>query len=245
VSNDRVRILGIDVHAWTMERTVSEIERRIAAREFTQHTVVNVAKIVNMHRDQTLWDAVTACDIVNVDGQGVVWGARTLGVTVPERVAGVDLFIELLGMAERRGFSVYFLGAKDDVVTECATKLQAQFPGLRIAGWHHGYFWDDEEALVKRIADSGADLLFVAITSPKKERFIDRWGEKLGVKFVMGVGGTFDVMSGRVRRAPRIVQRMGLEWAFRTAQEPRRMWRRYASTNARFAVMLIKARLGR
>jgi N-acetylglucosaminyldiphosphoundecaprenol N-acetyl-beta-D-mannosaminyltransferase len=108
---------------------------------------------------------------------------------------------------------------------------------------HHGYFWDDEEQVVEMIRRSSARLLFVAITSPKKENFINRWKDRLGVDFVMGVGGTFDVVAGKVRRAPVWMQRSGLEWAYRVAQEPRRMWKRYFTTNTKFALMLIKSRI--
>lgn len=239
------QIFGVPLHAWTMRQTVDEIERRLDAGEFTQHTVVNVAKIVNLRRDDALKQAVVGCDIINIDGMGVVWGARFLGERVPERVAGIDLFVELLALAERRGFRVYFLGATEDVVQEAVVKLTRRFPALQVAGAHHGYFWEDEPGMVAKIKASKADLLFVAITSPRKERFIDRWSDELGVKFVMGVGGTFDVMAGKVRRAPAVVQRLGLEWLYRTAQEPRRMWRRYASTNARFAGLLLREKLKR
>ncbi|ACD18430.1 WecB/TagA/CpsF family glycosyltransferase [Paraburkholderia phytofirmans] len=227
----------------TMQETVNIIGDRIEARQFTQHVVVNVAKLVNMQTDSVLYSSVRACDIVNIDGMGVVWGARLLGHAVPERVAGVDLFDRLLQMAAARELPVFLLGATDEVVARTAAVVTLRHPELRIAGYHHGYFWDDEEGMVETIRKSGAKLLFVAITSPKKESFINRWQDRLGVDFVMGVGGTFDVVAGKVRRAPQWMQRHGLEWAYRVIQEPRRMWKRYFVTNNRFAVMLLRARL--
>jgi N-acetylglucosaminyldiphosphoundecaprenol N-acetyl-beta-D-mannosaminyltransferase len=231
------------LHPWSMHQTVDEIARRLRAGEFTQHVVVNVAKIVTMHKDPVLRESVSSCDIINIDGMGVVWGARFLGIDVPERVAGVDLFHQLLAMSVREGFSVYLLGAQDDVVVATAANVQTNYPGLKIAGFHHGYFWDDEAAMVKKIRDSGAQLLFVAITSPKKENFINRWRDKLGVNFVMGVGGTFDVVAGKVKRAPLWMQTWGLEWLYRVLQEPRRMWKRYLITNAKFAVLLLREKV--
>lgn len=227
----------------TMQETVNIIGDRIEARQFTQHVVVNVAKLVNMQTDSVLHSSVRACDIVNIDGMGVVWGARLLGHAVPERVAGVDLFDRLLQMAAARELPVFLLGATDEVVARTAAVVTLRHPELRIAGYHHGYFWDDEVGMVETIRKSGAKLLFVAITSPKKESFINRWQDRLGVDFVMGVGGTFDVVAGKVRRAPQWMQRHGLEWAYRVIQEPRRMWKRYFITNNRFAVMLLRARL--
>ena len=239
----RIELFGCPMDIATMQETVNIIGDRIEARQFTQHVVVNVAKLVNMQTDSVLHSSVRACDIVNIDGMGVVWGARLLGHAVPERVAGVDLFDRLLQMAAARGLPVFLLGATDEVVARTAAVITLRHPELRIAGHHHGYFWDDEEGMVETIRKSGAKLLFVAITSPKKESFINRWQDRLGVDFVMGVGGTFDVVAGKVRRAPQWMQRHGLEWAYRVIQEPRRMWKRYFVTNNRFAVMLLRARL--
>jgi N-acetylglucosaminyldiphosphoundecaprenol N-acetyl-beta-D-mannosaminyltransferase len=227
----------------SMAETVEAIREAVVARRFTQHVVVNVAKLVNMRRDAQLNESVRSCDIINIDGMGVVLGARFLGHDVPERVAGVDLFHELLAMSAREGLSVYLLGAKDEVVAATASKVQALYPGLKVAGYHHGYFWNDEAAMVEKIRASGAQLLFVAITSPKKENFINRWRDQLGVTFVMGVGGTFDVVAGKVKRAPLWMQKSGLEWFYRVVQEPGRMWKRYLVTNSLFAMMLLKARI--
>jgi N-acetylglucosaminyldiphosphoundecaprenol N-acetyl-beta-D-mannosaminyltransferase len=171
----------------------------------------------------------------------VVWAGRLLGHDIPERVAGVDLFDRLLQEAARRGYPVFLLGATQAVVSATAARCTVRYPGLQLVGYHHGYFWDNEAAVVQQIRASGARLLFVAITSPRKENFIHRWQAELGVDFVMGVGGTFDVVAGKVRRAPLWMRRSGLEWLFRVLQEPRRMWKRYLVTNVRFAVMLAGA----
>ncbi|APR39507.1 WecB/TagA/CpsF family glycosyltransferase [Paraburkholderia sp. SOS3] len=237
----RIELFGCPMDAATMDEAVEWIGQRIAARQFTQHVVVNVAKLVHMQNDARLAESVRACDIVNIDGMGVVWGARLLGHDVPERVAGVDLFDRLLAHAATRGYPVFLLGGTGSVVERAAQACIGRHARLDIAGHHHGYFWDDEEAVVQAIRASRARLLFVAITSPKKENFINRWKNELGVDFVMGVGGTFDVIAGKVRRAPRWMQRCGLEWLFRVMQEPRRMWRRYLGTNSRFALMLGRA----
>ncbi|MFM0395710.1 WecB/TagA/CpsF family glycosyltransferase [Paraburkholderia phytofirmans] len=239
----RIELFSCPMDIATMDGTVEAISSRLERGKFTQHVVINVAKLVRMQNDAELAASVRACDIINIDGMGVVWAARLLGVPVPERVAGVDLFERLLALASQKDVPVFLLGATDAVVTRAATVVSERYPGLRVAGHHHGYFWGDEEAAVELIRRSGAKLLFVAITSPMKENFIDRWKDRLGVDFVMGVGGTFDVVAGRVRRAPSWMQHCGLEWAFRVAQEPRRMWRRYLVTNTRFMLMLLKARL--
>lgn len=239
----RIELMGCPMDVASMGETVTTIRDAVAARRFTQHVVVNVAKLVNMRTDPQLDASVRACDIINIDGMGVVIGARFLGHDVPERVAGVDLFHALLAMSAQEGFSVFLLGAKDQVVSTAAAKVQALYPGLKLAGYHHGYFWDDEAAMVDTIRASGAQLLFVAITSPKKENFINRWRDQLGVSFVMGVGGTFDVVAGKVKRAPLWMQKYGLEWLYRVMQEPGRMWKRYLVTNAKFGGLLVREKL--
>ncbi len=236
----RIEFLKAPMDIATMQETVTFIESRIEQKQFLQHVVVNVAKIVNMQKDPVLAESVKACEVINIDGMGVVFGARFLGHDVPERVAGVDLFHELLAMSAKRDFPVFLLGATEEVVNKTAEVVKAQNPNLNIAGYHDGYFWQDEEAVVTKIRESGAKLLFVAITSPKKENFINKWQDKLGVDFVMGVGGTFDVVAGKVKRAPQWMQKAGLEWLYRVIQEPGRMWKRYLITNSKFAYLLIK-----
>lgn len=236
----RIQIFSCPMDASTMSETVHAIGDRIERREFTQHVVVNVAKLVNMQTDRMLADSIRACDLINIDGMGVVWAARVLGHDVPERVAGIDLFFALAAMAAERRYPVYLLGATAEVVEKTTQKLRSQFPKLEICGYQHGYFWDDEVGAVEKIRRSGARLLFVAITSPKKEQFINEWKSRLGVDFVMGVGGSFDVVAGKVRRAPRWMQRVGLEWFYRVIQEPGRMWRRYFRTNLIFVSMLVR-----
>lgn len=227
------------MHAISRKNTVEEIKTQILAGNFTQHVVINVAKLIHMRSDNALKRSVISCDMINIDGMGVVWGGRFLGHKIPERVAGVDLFHQLLSMSASNNFSVYLLGATEEVVAKTATTVEAMYPGLKVAGFHHGYFWDDEEKMVETIRNSNARLLFVAITSPKKENFINRWKDQLGVNFVMGVGGTFDVVAGKVKRAPLWMQNHGLEWLYRVIQEPGRMWKRYLTTNLQFAWLLM------
>mgnify|MGYP001547788341 CR=1 FL=1 len=208
----RIELLSCPMDVATMDETVDVIAQRVEKKIFTQHVVVNVAKVVNMRKDLVLNESVCACEIINIDGMGVVLGARMLGHEIPERVAGIDLFHHLLQMSAERGFPVFLLGARNEIVLEARRRVEELYPNLIVAGCHHGYFWDDEAAVVEKIHESGARLLFVAITSPKKENFINKWKDQLGVDFVMGVGGTFDVVAGKVKRAPLWMQEYGLEW---------------------------------
>lgn len=245
----RIEFMGSPMDNLSMQESVNIIETNVANGAFLQHVVVNVAKLVHMQDDSELAESVKACDIINIDGMGVVLGARFCGHNVPERVAGVDLFHQLLAMSARREFPVFLLGASQEVVTKTAETVKRLYPELCLAGFHHGYFFDEkgdnEQAVVEQIKTSGAKLLFVAITSPRKENFINRWQDQLGVNFVMGVGGTFDVVAGKVKRAPKWMQQYGLEWFYRIVQEPRRMWKRYLVTNSQFLFLLLKEKFKR
>jgi len=205
--------------------------------------VANAAKVVGMRRDRTLWDATLACDLLLADGMSIVWASRLLGRPLPERVAGIDLFVELLRQAESLGRSVYFLGAEEGVLRAMLARLSREYPTLHVAGARHGYFGDAEEpAIADAIRDSGADYLFLGMSSPKKEIFLARWARPIGVRICHGVGGSFDVLAGKTRRAPRWMRRAGLEWSYRLIQEPRRLWKRYLFTNLAFLGLVLKER---
>jgi len=241
----RIEFLGIKMDVASMSTTVSVIDQGIYKHQFLQHAVINVAKLIHMRRDKQLYDSVEACDIINIDGIGVMWGARFLGHDIPEKVSGIDLFYELLTLSSQRGYPVFFLGAEQEVVVKAVAVLQKRYNRLRISGFHHGYFWDNEVDIVNEINTSGARLLFVAITSPKKEIFINTWKDQLGVDFVMGVGGTFDVVASKIARAPSWMQNYGLEWLYRLIQEPGRMWRRYLISNTEYVCLLLREKFSK
>jgi len=225
-----------------MDEAVARCEAAIATRAYLQHMSVNANKFAGMHGDPELREMVRSCGLVTADGQSVVWGTRLLGARLPERVAGIDLMTRLLEAADREGYAIFVLGAKREVLDTAMAKIRERYPGLAIAGARDGYYEDDEAAEVcDEIRASGADMLFVAMSSPRKEYFLGERGPSLGVPFAMGVGGSIDVIAGLTRRAPEALQRAGLEWAYRLAQEPRRLAHRYLKTNARFALMVLKA----
>jgi N-acetylglucosaminyldiphosphoundecaprenol N-acetyl-beta-D-mannosaminyltransferase len=234
----RVTLFGVAMDPLTMDQTVQRCLAAVRDGERLEVGVVNAAKLVAMRRDPRLRAAVTGCDLVVADGQAVVWAGRLLRARLPERVAGIDLFTRLLDAAERAGHSVYLLGAKPHVVQELTRRLALSHPALKIAGARDGYFSDaEQEQVADAVRDSGADLLFLGMTSPKKEVFTAAHGARTGVRVVHGVGGSFDVLAGVTRRAPRLWQRLGLEWLYRLLQEPRRLGRRYLTTNAAFVMM--------
>lgn len=242
---DRAEVLGVAIDRLDMAQTTARCRAAIEEGRYVQHVVVNAAKIVALHDDPALRRIVADCEIVNADGQAVVWASRLLGDPLPERVAGIDLMHELLALAAREDRDVWVLGATPEVLTRALENLRAAHPGLRIAG-RDGYFSAaEEEEVCAEIRASGASLLLVAMPSPDKERFLGTHGPSLEVPLVMGVGGAIDVAAGVTRRAPRVWQRAGLEWLYRVAQEPRRLAGRYLRTNGRFVALVLRALIAR
>lgn len=238
----RITLMGCQIDNLSMEETLRTIEGFILSGQPHQHVVVNVDKLVKASRDPGLRAIINDCALVNVDGMPVVWASRLLGKPLKERVAGVDLFEALMRRAGEKGWRVFLLGAREEVVSAVARQYQRTYPQLVLAGYRNGYWnGDAEEArVVEQIRDSRADLLFVAISSPKKEQFLGRYQAEMKIPFAMGVGGTFDVAIGRVRRAPLWMQKSGLEWFYRFLQEPRRMFRRYFIDDMAFIWLFIK-----
>jgi N-acetylglucosaminyldiphosphoundecaprenol N-acetyl-beta-D-mannosaminyltransferase len=241
-SNIPVRtLLGIPLAAARMTQVLDLVDTTIAARRRLRIGVVNAAKVVNMRRDELLRTDVLSSDIILADGIAVVWASRVLRQPLPERVAGIDLMTGMLERGNRAGYRIYALGASEDVLEGTVARIAADYPGVRVVGRHHGYFTSEEEAAIAAdIAASKPDILLVAMTSPKKENFLGRWAESLQVPVCHGVGGSFDVMAGKVQRAPLAWQRLGLEWLYRVKQEPARLWRRYLVTNVLFTCMVLR-----
>jgi len=236
-----VDLLGMPLHPVTMRQAVALVEQAVETRRPLRHLAMNAAKLVAVHHDESLRSAVVSADLVTADGQSIVWAARFLHRPVPERVTGIDLMDASLDLAAHRGHRVFMLGARAEVLRDAVAALRRRFPGLRIVGAIDGYYTPSQEAgVVRQIAAARPDMLFVALSSPKKERFLADHEAQLGIPFCMGVGGSLDVIAGRVRRAPRPLQRLGLEWFFRLIQEPRRLWRRYLRTNTRFVGLVVR-----
>jgi N-acetylglucosaminyldiphosphoundecaprenol N-acetyl-beta-D-mannosaminyltransferase len=222
----RVNLLGAEIDALSMD----DIVERAAAlvRDYRPYRIMtlNPEFLYQAQSDQELLELCRRADIVTADGVGIVWACRVAGQPVPERVTGIDLMLRLAERAAAENWSIYLFGAAPGVAGEAADKLSRDFPGLRIAGTQHGYFQGDEEdRIAADINKAKTDLLFVALGAPKQEIWIDRYFGKFGSGVAVGVGGSFDVLSGRVRRAPRWVRQLHLEWLSRLLRDPSR-WRR-------------------
>lgn len=239
-------VLGVRLHAISEDDMVDACDSAIRAHQRLLIGVVNATKMVNMRRSELLNDSVTSSDAVVADGMSVVWAGRILGQPLPGRVNGTNLFEKLLALANKNKYRVFLLGAREEVLDEMCSRIQAKHPDLVISGRRNGYFSEAESAdVAEEISASGSDMLFVGITSPKKEVFMAKYGADLQTPIVHGVGGSFDVLAGVVKRAPVSWQNAGFEWLYRVIQEPGRMWKRYLTTNSKFIWLVLKAFLKR
>ena len=214
----RIRIAGCPVDCLDFDGAVRELARRIDSRTPTHVAFVNIFKIAMVNANPNLRTAVERADLLFADGMPVVWASRLLGRPLPARVAGIDLMQAMVALAAERGYGVFLLGATQDVVTRTAQALRFHNPRLRIVGYRDGYFSEsDEDQVVEEIRLAKPDLLFVGISSPKKEMWADRNLHRLGVPICQGVGGSFEVLVGTAHRAPVWMQKSGLEWLYRLA----------------------------
>ena len=243
MTDNRYPILNTYVNAVSMEETVAEVEKIISEGNPTQHVVINASKVNLMNENEELRKIVNACPLINADGASIVWAAKKLGIPLTERVTGIDLFLNLVRVAAEKGYKIYLFGAKEEVVQKVRDIFMKQYPSLQIVGIRNGYFSEaDEPGMVADMAASGADMMFVAFSSPKKEFWVNKYLNDLNIPFVMGVGGSFDVVAGVTDRAPKWMQDHGLEWFYRFIQEPKRMFNHYIIGNWKFIAYTYKCK---
>ncbi len=233
------RLFALPLNAVTFEEA-SQFAADAVAAEIPRHVLfVNAAKVVMARDDRRLRDALERADLVAVDGQPVVWASKLLGRSVPARVPGIDYMNEVLRLANRFRWRVFFLGSTEAVLGEVERHCRSNLPGVVLAGHHHGYFDTDRDREIADLVEAArAEVLFVAMPSPRKEYWLSDYGRRSGAFLAVAVGGSYEVLVGRVKRAPDSWQRAGLEWLWRTLQEPRRLGPRYLQTNSRFLAMV-------
>ena len=223
---ERVEILGVKVDAVTMIQAVERVENLIAEENSSLVATANAEMILNATHDAELKKILNAADLVVPDGAGTVWAARHLGKQMPERVAGFDLVQELMKIAPVLGTKFFLFGAAPGIADKAKLKAEALYPGIKIVGTRNGYFKaEDEPEIISQIKNSRADILLAALGVPKQEKWLFKYKDELKVPVSIGVGGTFDVMAGVVRRAPLWMQKARLEWLFRAMLQPSRAGR--------------------
>ncbi|HWK89938.1 MAG TPA: WecB/TagA/CpsF family glycosyltransferase, partial [Longimicrobium sp.] len=238
------------VDACTMRQAVAAMLERARAGGPPAYVVTpNAHHLVLLEDSAPFRGVYRGAWLVLADGMPLLWAARLLGTPLPEKVSGSDLFVEVCGAAAGTGLRVFLLGGRPGAAEGAARELERRFPGLRLAGAHcppFGFERDPAalEQVERAIRDAAPHLLFVGLGAPKQELWIQANAARLGVPVAAGVGVSFEFVAGMVRRAPRWMQRAGLEWFYRLLREPRRLWRRYASTNPRFVALVLRQRRG-
>lgn len=241
----RVQFLNSNIDNLTMNETLTKIDTIIKKGKPVQHVVVNANKINLMQKDLLLRSIVNSSELINADGASILLAGKLLGKPVVERVTGIDLFCELLIKCETNGYRPYFLGATKETIKTLIRTIREDYPKIDIAGYRDGYFTENEsEDIAAEISATNAAILFVGFSSPQKEYWINKHLEQMNVPFVMGVGGSFDVLAGKTKRAPDYLQKIGMEWFYRFAQEPRRMFKRYFVGNLLFVYYTLKEKIG-
>ena len=231
-------ILGIPVVPYTMEEAVTKLTENVLKKKRSFVVTAN-AEIIMMAQDDPEYKTILSqtADLILPDGAGTVWAGNYLGYVIPERVAGYDLYLRLLEQAAKKNIPVYFFGGKPGIAEEAAEEGKRRWPGLKVAGCRNGYFSADEEpGIIEGINRSGAVMLFAALGAPKQEKWLAKYREKLTPFLLMGIGGSFDVLAGKVQRAPKWMQDAKLEWLFRLVKQPSRFGRMLALPKFVFAV---------
>lgn len=225
-----VKILGVPVHPLTMNESVAILEEKLQKKEQAFVVTANAEIIMMCQQDKEYNNIVSEqADLVLPDGAGAVWAGRYLGNEVPERVAGFDLYNQLLKLSADKGYKAYFFGGAPGVAEAAKNKAEELYPGVQIVGCRNGYFTEaEEEAIIKEINDAAPDMLFVALGAPKQEKWLVKYRNQLKPRILMGIGGSFDVLAGKMERAPKWMQEASLEWAFRLYKQPSRFMRMLA-----------------
>ena len=231
-------ILGIPVVPYTMEEAVTKLTEDVLKKKRSFVVTAN-AEIIMMAQDDPEYKTILSqtADLILPDGAGTVWAGNYLGYVIPERVAGYDLYLRLLEQAAKKNIPVYFFGGKPGIAEEAAEEGKRRWPGLKVAGCRNGYFSADEEpGIIEGINRSGAVMLFAALGAPKQEKWLAKYMDQLTPCLLMGIGGSFDVLAGKVQRAPKWMQDAKLEWLFRLVKQPSRFGRMLALPKFVFAV---------
>ena len=241
MSKKKVDILGVHVNSLTMGEAVKRIQTFIEERNSVLIATANAEMLMRATYDRELKNILNDAALVVPDGAGTVWAAHHLGHLMPERVAGYDLAQELMRKAPQKGYRLFFFGAAPGVAEKAKTKAEKLYPGIEIVGVRNGFFSsDDDPQILREIQEAKPDILLVALGVPKQEKWLAAHLHELAVPVSMGVGGTFDVMAGVMKRAPRWMQKAKLEWLFRGALQPKRAGRLMALPRFVFKVMAYK-----
>jgi len=235
-------IANVEIDNLTQEEVRNKVTGMIDRGDKGYIVTPNASHIVLHQKSQEFRNAYKNATLILADGMSLIWASRLLGNPVREKITGMDLFYLFGSLAARRGYSVYFLGGDEDVIRRVVDHARTKFDGLNISGWHHGYF-TDHDAIIRNINETAPDIIFIALGFPRQEKWIYHNIDRLNIKVAICVGGIFDILSGKKKRAPLCLQTIGMEWFWRLIHEPRRLWRRYLLGNPKFICLFLQEML--
>lgn len=231
---EKISIFGVDIYNTTLKDTIEVLKEYLKGDTLKKIYTPNTEIVMAAKDDDNLRKLLNRGDLIIPDGIGLIYGSRIQGKPLKERVTGFDTSIELLKIANEKGYSLYLLGGKDGIARDAAKNISEQYPNIKIAGYHHGYFegshlghkdTEEELEIIKEINEKKPDIIFVGLGFPKQEIWIDSNSHRLNAKVIIGNGGVMDILSGNAKRAPEIYQKLGFEWLYRLIKEPSRIKR--------------------
>ncbi|SFD41136.1 WecB/TagA/CpsF family glycosyltransferase [Fictibacillus sp. FJAT-27399] len=238
--NNTVNILGIDFLNTTINNFINTLQSHLEDRKKAFVVTANPEVVMKARKEEDFMSVIKNADYVTADGIGIIKSAGLLGLPLPERVTGFDLTLRLLSLANEKNYSVYLLGGQDKVIEKAAEAIEAEYPNVTIAGYHHGFFDLNDDKIPSTIEHIKPDIVLVALGAGRQEAWISQHLSRFEHGIFMGVGGTFDVLAGEVQRAPEVWQKMNLEWFYRLVKQPSRWKRQIALPQFAFKVLQLK-----
>lgn len=249
---ENIRIFGVKIDKLTLKETVKQVKKYLEEDLTRTIYTPNTEIVMEARKDEELKSILNQGDIVIPDGIGLVYASRIKKKPLPERVTGFDLSLELINLSDKFGYSLFFLGGEEGIANEAKIKVEENYPNVKIVGTNNGYFkgahigysgHEEEKEVIRKINDANTDILFVGFGAPKQEKWIQQNKDKLNCKIIIGNGGTVDVLAGKVKRAPEIYQKLGLEWLYRLIKDPKRIKRQISLPLFILAVLFSKEKV--
>ncbi len=236
----KITYINCKLNLINFEELLNFIKSNIDQNNKVNHVLINASTFLDAQKDKDFLGILNQFQIATVDGMGLYFALKLNKLPIKERIAGPDLFEKVLELSQKEKYRVYFLGTTEENINKMIDNIRVKYPHLIIAGYRNGFFnLNDMKDLLENIDNSNSHILLLGLPSPIKEQFIIKYGNIIKCNYILGVGGVFDIIAGDIKRAPILLQKIGLEWFFRFAQEPKRLWKRYLIGNFQYVCIIL------